>query len=91
MSPRLIVSRPAAGEPALSPASVHLHGLLLDVRLTTRHRCEHSKLKHFKKHCCYINTLFVFVRFFLKRYIFRHFTEFMEAVSSQLQSEIILK
>ncbi len=91
VSPRLIVSRPAAGEPALSPASVHLHGLLLDVRLTTRHRCEHSKLKHFKKHCCYINTLFVFVSFFLKRYIFRHFTEFMEAVSSQLQSEIILK
>lgn len=63
VSPRLIVSRPAAGEPALSPASVHPLGLLLDVRLTTRHRCEHSQLKHFKKHC-YINTLFVFGRFF---------------------------
>lgn len=63
VSPRLIVSRPAAGEPALSPASVHPLGLLLDVRLITRHRCEHSKLKHFKKHWCYINTLFVFVRF----------------------------
>ncbi len=67
VSPRLIVSRPAAGEPALSPASVHPLGLLLDVRLTTRHRCEHSKLKRFKKHCCYTNTLFF--SFFLPLHI----------------------
>lgn len=58
MSPRLIVSRPAAGGPALSPASVHPLYLLLDVRLTTKHHWEQSKLKHFK------NTLFVFVIFF---------------------------
>lgn len=49
VSPRLIVSRPAAGEPAHSSVSIHPLRLLLDVRLTTRPCFEHRKAKALQK------------------------------------------